>query len=147
VGNGSPEAFDTGPLDIEIEMKVREALKAGFRPEFLNRIDETIIFHQLTRNDLTQIADIQMRYLRDRLAHRDMKLTLTEAAKDKLAKDGYDLTYGARPLKRLIQQAIENPLAKRILQGRFAAGDHIVVDASGEAFRFEKASEPVGAQM
>ena len=132
--------FDsTGPLDIEIEMKVREALKARFRPEFLNRIDETIIFHQLTRGDLAQIAEIQVRYLRDRLAARDMKLTLTEAAKDKLAKDGYDPAYGARPLKRLIQQEIENPLARRILQGHFAPGDHIVVDAPGEMFSFEKA--------
>ena len=126
-------------MEIEIEMKVKEELKKHFRPEFLNRIDETVIFHQLTRGDLVRIVDIQVRYLRDRLASRDMKLTLTEAARKKLAIDGYDPAYGARPLKRLIQQEIENPLARRILQGEFAVGDTIAVDAAGEVFRFAKA--------
>jgi len=124
---------DTAPLDIEIEMKVKEALKAHFRPEFLNRIDETVIFHQLTREDLKQIVDIQTRYLRDRLAARDMTLTLSDAAKDRLVKEGFDPAYGARPLKRLIQQAIENPLAKRILEGDFSTGDSVLIDTRGEA--------------
>ncbi|MEK6798494.1 MAG: AAA family ATPase [Planctomycetota bacterium] len=133
------ESAATGLMEIEIEMKVKEELKKHFRPEFLNRIDETVIFHQLTRGDLVRIVDIQVRYLRDRLASRDMKLTLTEAARKKLAIDGYDPAYGARPLKRLIQQEIENPLARRILQGEFAVGDTIAVDAAGEVFRFAKA--------
>ncbi|MFQ5590465.1 MAG: ATP-dependent chaperone ClpB [Phycisphaerae bacterium] len=129
--------------DIEIEMKVREALKAAFRPEFLNRIDETIIFHQLTREDLCRIADIQLRNLRQRLADRQMTLKVSEAATKKLAKDGFEPAYGARPLNRLIQQEIENPLAKRLLKGEFSAGDQIVVDVNGESFSFERA--PTGA--
>ncbi|MGB2986319.1 MAG: ATP-dependent chaperone ClpB [Phycisphaerae bacterium] len=141
IDSGSGE---TAVADVEIEMKVKEVLKARFRPEFLNRIDETIIFQQLTRDDLAKIAEIQMRYLRDRLSDRDMTLTLTEAARNRLAKDGFDPAYGARPLKRLIQQEIENPLARRILNGQFTAGDHVVVDVAGEVFSFEKPSQPVG---
>jgi len=136
---------DSPAADVEIEMKVKEVLKATFRPEFLNRIDETIIFHQLTRENLTRIAEIQIRYLRDRLANRDMALSLTEAAKQKLARDGFDPSYGARPLKRLIQQEIENPLARRILDGEFGPGDHINVDVAGDVFRFEK--NPVAAEV
>jgi ATP-dependent Clp protease ATP-binding subunit ClpB len=129
---------ETGPLDIEIEMKVKEELKRHFRPEFLNRIDETVIFRQLTQGDLGQIAGIQVKYLRERLASRDMTLTLTDAAKAKLARDGFDPAYGARPLKRLIQQEIETPLAKRILGGEFSAGDNIAVDTRGDLFTFSK---------
>jgi len=129
---------DAAVPDIEIEMQVKEELKARFRPEFLNRIDETIIFHQLARDDLVRIADIQVARLQRRLADRDMTLELTNAAKTKLAHDGYDPTYGARPLKRLIQQEIENPLAKHILDGTFGPKDTIVVDVSGESFSFQK---------
>ena len=138
---------ETGPADIEIEMQVREALKSAFRPEFLNRIDETIIFHQLRREDLRAIVDIQVRYLEQRLKSRDMLLTLTESAKDRLASEGYDPAYGARPLKRLIQQAIENPLAKRIVAGNFIPGDHITVDTNKETFTFDKTqrSRPIEA--
>ena len=127
-----------GPLDVEIEMQVREALKAAFRPEFLNRIDETIIFHQLSRDDLRLIVGIQLRSLQKRLADREMGLTLTEAAQDRLAKDGYEPAYGARPLRRLIQQQIENPLAQRIVAGEFGPGDEIVVDLGAEMFEFRK---------
>jgi len=127
------------PIDIEIEMKVREELKRHFRPEFLNRIDETVIFRQLSREHLKGIVDIQLGHLRDRLAARDMKMTLTDAARDRLARDGYDPAYGARPLKRLIQQEIENPLAKRILEGAFSPGETIAVDTQGEIFKFAKA--------
>jgi len=139
---GSPTS-DPG-TDIEIEMLVREELKKHFRPEFLNRVDETIIFQRLSRADLRGIVDLQVRYLQQRLAGgtgyqpAGLKLTLTDAAKDQLARDGYDPVYGARPLKRLIRQMIENPLAKRIVSGEFAPGDWIEVDASGEAYTFEK---------
>jgi len=129
---------EVAPLDIEIEMQVKEALKAAFRPEFLNRIDETVIFHQLTREHLRAIADLQVRGLQERLRTRDMSLTLTEAAKDKLASEGFDPAYGARPLKRLIQQQIENLLARRILDGAFGPGDAIEVDASRDGFTFER---------
>ena len=119
-------------------MKVKEELKRHFRPEFLNRIDETVIFRQLTQGDLGKIAEIQVKYLRERLASRDMTLTLTDAAKAKLARDGFDPAYGARPLKRLIQQEIETPLAKRILGGEFSAGNNIAVDTRGNLFTFSK---------
>ena len=132
--------------DIEIEMQVREALKAAFRPEFLNRIDDTIIFQQLTREDLASIADIQMRRVQSRLADREITLTLTPAAKKKLARDGYEPAFGARPLKRLIQDEIENALAKRIVNGKIEPGDHIVVDVNGEVFSFEDTA-PVGAVL
>ena len=125
-------------MEIEIEMKVKEELKKHFRPEFLNRIDETVIFHRLTREHLSGIVEIQLRALRERLAARQMTLDLTPAAKHKLAADGYDPAFGARPLKRLIQQEIENPLARRILEGTFAPGDAIQVDAPGEMFTFSK---------
>jgi len=138
---------ESGATDIEIEMNVREELKHHFRPEFLNRIDEVIIFHRLTREHLVQIVEIQLRHLRQRLAERKITLELTEAAKQKLAAEGYDPVYGARPLKRLIQQQIENPLARRLLAGEFGDGDTIRVDASGEVFSFEKEAEPAGASQ
>ena len=135
---------DSVVADVEIEMKVKEVLKATFRPEFLNRIDETIIFHQLSREDLARIAEIQVRYLRARLADRDLSLTLTEAAKDRLANEGFDPSYGARPLKRLIQQEIENPLAGRILNGQFAPGDNVTIDVRHDVFTFDKETLPAG---
>ncbi len=129
---------ESGGVDIEIEMKVREVLKASMRPEFLNRVDETIIFHQLSREDLLQIGEIQVIHLKARLANREIVLTVSEAAKEKLAKDGFDPTYGARPLKRLIQQAIENELARRIIEGSLGPGDEVVVDANENGFTFVK---------
>ena len=125
-----------GLVDVEIEMRVREELKRHFRPEFLNRIDETIIFHRLTRANLRGIVDRQVQLLRHRLAERELTLSLSDAAKDQLARDGYDPVYGARPLKRLIQRMIENPLAKRIVAGSFLPGDAIEVNANGEEYEF-----------
>ncbi|NLG42882.1 MAG: ATP-dependent chaperone ClpB [Phycisphaerae bacterium] len=137
----------SAPVEIEIEMRVKEELKKYFRPEFLNRIDEVIIFHRLSKKELRGIVDLQVRYLQRRLADRDMALRLTDAAKDRLASDGYDPVYGARPLKRLIQQQIENPLARRILAGEFGPGDEISVDARGERYVLEALTkdEPVPA--
>ena len=124
--------------DSEIELVVLGDLRKHFRPEFLNRIDETIIFHRLSPEHLRGIVDLQVRALRSRLARREMRLTLTDASKDQLATQGYSANYGARPLKRLIQQMIENPLAKRILTGDFGPGDEVVVDTRGEGFVFAK---------
>jgi ATP-dependent Clp protease ATP-binding subunit ClpB len=135
---GTEREEDDGPIDIEIEMKIKEELKRHFRPEFLNRIDEIVIFHQLSREHLKKIVDIQLRHLRDRLTHRGLMLELTDRAKEKLARDGFDPAYGARPLKRLIQHEIENSLAKSILGGSFASGDTIRVDVQGEIFVFGK---------
>jgi len=138
---------ESGGADLEIEMKVRDELKKHFRPEFLNRVDETVIFQRLTQEDLRRIVEIQVRYLRQRLADRRITIDLTDAAKDQLARDGYDPVYGARPLKRLIQQQIENPLAKRILAGEFSDGDHIEVDVSGETYSFAKTGEVLEGEL
>ena len=127
-----------GASDVEIEAHVNDLLKKAFRPEFLNRVDETIIFHRLEREHVRDIARIQTRHLSQRLADRNITLALTDAVIDKLAADGYDPVYGARPLKRLIQQYIENPLAKRILSGEFSDGDNVAVDVSGDSFGFQK---------
>ena len=129
-----------GAPEAEIEASVREVLKGHFRPEFLNRVDDIIVFHPLSRENLAEIVDIQLERLRKRLADRDLTLELSDAARKQLAEEGYDPSFGARPLKRLIQQRIENPLASRILEGEFAPGDTIAVEldkASGN-FVFKK---------
>ena len=125
--------------DWEIEAKVRGLLREHFRPEFLNRVDEIVIFHQLGKENLKHIVEIQLRSLESRLKGRGMHLTITDGAKAQLAERGYDPTFGARPLKRLIQQEIENPLATSILNGDFAEGDtvEIAVDRH-ERFTFKK---------
>ncbi|HUN82711.1 MAG TPA: ATP-dependent chaperone ClpB [Phycisphaerae bacterium] len=127
---------ESGAADVEIEMRVKDVLKRHFRPEFLNRIDETIIFHRLEREHLAKIVDIQLQHLRQRLAQRGITLTLSEKARDKLVKDGYDPVFGARPLKRLIQQEIENPLARKMLAGELAPGHELKIDSNGETFTF-----------
>jgi ATP-dependent Clp protease ATP-binding subunit ClpB len=120
---------------------VMEVVSQQFRPEFVNRIDETVVFHPLAREQIHAIARIQMRHLEGRLAERDLKLEISDAALDKLAEAGFDPVYGARPLKRAIQTQIENPLAKRILEGEFVPGDTIEVDVDGErALAFAKAA-------
>jgi len=124
--------------DWEIEAHVHEALKQVFRPEFLNRIDETIVFHPLSKDQLRQIIDIQLRYLHARLQQKNMEIEFTEAAKDLLMEEGYDTAYGARPLKRAIQKKLENPLAQKILAGEFTDGDSISIDADQHTFRFQK---------
>jgi ATP-dependent Clp protease ATP-binding subunit ClpB len=113
----------------EVEAAVKDMLKQHFRPEFLNRIDDIIIFHPLTREQLKKIVDVQLRSLEKRLSARGIKLSVGDAAKALLSDEGYDPTYGARPLKRVIQQRIENPLATRILRGEFGEGDTVHIDA------------------
>jgi len=110
-----------------------------FRPELLNRIDELVVFHALKKQDVGAIVEIQLGRLRQRLAEREMTLTLTGAAKEQIAAEGWDPAYGARPLKRAIQARIENPLASRILEGKFLAGDAITADYRSSGFVFEKA--------
>ncbi|MDY6913172.1 MAG: ATP-dependent chaperone ClpB [Planctomycetota bacterium] len=125
--------------DWEIEAQLTDSLKKQFRPEFLNRIDETVVFHSLTKEDLAAIVDIQVRELSDRLAERDITLELTAAAKDLLAEFGWDVTYGARPLKRVIQQKIENALAGKILNGEIDEGQAVTISAAGKSFTFDVA--------
>ncbi|MHC4983737.1 MAG: ATP-dependent Clp protease ATP-binding subunit, partial [Planctomycetota bacterium] len=123
--------------DWEIEARLKEALKKHFRPEFLNRIDETVIFHSLTKKDLAGIVEIQMRELSRRLADQKISLEMTGAAASLVAELGYDPTFGARPLKRVIQQKIDNALAGRILSGEIRDGDLVVIDAAGKSFTFQ----------
>ncbi len=112
----------------EMERRVMEAVRAHFRPEFLNRIDEIIIFNSLTKEHLKRIVEIQVRYLQQRLEDKHIVIHLTDRAKEWLAEVGYDPVYGARPLKRCIQRYIEDPLAIKLLEGTFQEGDHILVD-------------------
>ncbi|MBL9141421.1 MAG: ATP-dependent chaperone ClpB [Phycisphaerae bacterium] len=128
------EMSQRGEPDAMIEAHVTEMLKKHLRPELLNRIDEKVIFHQLTRKDLSGIVEIQLRNLRKRLEDRKLELALTPAAIEALANEGFDPQYGARPLKRVIQQRLENPLATKILSGEYPPGSRISVDYQGKSF-------------
>ena len=121
-----------------IKLAVMGEVKTQFRPEFVNRIDEIVVFHALDEKHIRNIASIQLRYLEGRLAKLEMKLVVSDSALEELAQAGFDPVYGARPLKRAIQQAIENPLSKQILEGRFAARDTISVECKAGQFRFDK---------
>jgi len=136
------EMTEKGERHEVIEAHVRTILKKHLRPELINRIDETVIFEQLKRNDIARIVDIQVKNLDKRLASRHIGLTLTSQARAALASEGYDPQFGARPLKRVIQQRIENQLAGKLLEGAFTDGDTILVDHIGKSFTFAKASEP-----
>src|SRR5579859_3053776 len=120
---------------------VMEALRQHFRPEFLNRIDEIVVFHSLTMEDLKRIVDIQLARVRRLLAERRLSLDISDAAKEFLAREGWDPTYGARPLKRAIQRQLQDPLALRILQGEFQEGQTIRVDFDGHQLTFAPAEE------
>ncbi len=130
---GEDEQYD------EMKSRVMDALRANFRPEFLNRVDEMIIFHGLRKAQLREIVKLQVTRLEDRLGDRKMAVTLSEASLDFLAEVGYDPVYGARPLKRAIQRELETPIAKAILRGEFTAGDTIVVDVENERLAFRVA--------
>jgi ATP-dependent Clp protease ATP-binding subunit ClpB len=125
--------------DWEIEAHVKEALKVVFKPEFMNRIDEVIVFNTLTTKDLKKIIDIQLRYLFQRLQERKIEVEFTDEAKGLIMEEGFDATFGARPLKRVIQQRLENPLATELLAGKFTDGDKIRIGARQQQFTFEKA--------
>jgi ATP-dependent Clp protease ATP-binding subunit ClpB len=120
----------------EMERRVTAALRESFKPEFLNRIDETIIFNSLGRDEIKSIVEIQLKRLRQNLANRKIALDLTEQAKALIAEKGYDPVYGARPLKRSIQRWIQDPLAVKILGGEFKEGDQIKVDSDGNELIF-----------
>jgi ATP-dependent Clp protease ATP-binding subunit ClpB len=119
---------------------VMDVVGQHFRPEFINRVDDVVVFHPLGREHIRKIVDIQLAYLHDRLADRDIRIHLTDAARDKLADAGFDPVYGARPLKRAIQQQVENPLAQEILQGRFKPGDVIEVGVDQDRLDFQNAA-------
>jgi ATP-dependent Clp protease ATP-binding subunit ClpB len=136
------EMADREAQEWEIEAQLTDALRQTFRPEFLNRIDETVVFGSLSREDLAGIVDIQVRDLAARLADRHVTIELTDAARTLLANLGWDPSWGARPLKRVIQQKLENPLAERLLTGEVREGSTVTIDARGRSFVFEAAEQP-----
>jgi len=121
-----------------IKHAILEIVGQHFRPEFINRIDDIVVFHPLSETHIRAIANLQIDYLRQRLQLQNLGLCVTEAALDKIGEAGYDPVYGARPLKRAIQQGIENPLAQEILAGQFISGDTIEVDWRQGAMQFSK---------
>jgi ATP-dependent Clp protease ATP-binding subunit ClpB len=129
---------DAGEGEALIKIAVMAEVKSNFRPEFVNRIDEIVVFHPLAEAQIADIAKIQLKALEARLAKLDVKLTVTDAALKAVAAAGFDPVYGARPLKRAIQQQIENPLAKELLAGKYAAGDAVKVGATGGEITFAK---------
>jgi ATP-dependent Clp protease ATP-binding subunit ClpB len=134
------ELSQRGVDDEVVRLQVLEELRAEFRPEFLNRIDDIIFFLPLSREQIGAIVEIQLSRLRNMLADRHLKLELTPAARSRLADEGFDPIYGARPLKRAIQQRLQNALALSLLQGEFSDGDTILVDVdAGNNFTFTKA--------
>ena len=137
------EVATSGELGEGVRRQVMEALRQHFRPEFLNRVDEIILFHPLSREHMKEIIDIQLRGLIKRLADRKIKVELSDRAKDFLVQEGYDPTYGARPLKRTIQKRVLDPLAVRVLEGDFSEGDRIFVDAGADGLTFAKNEVPV----
>jgi ATP-dependent Clp protease ATP-binding subunit ClpB len=120
----------------ELEEKVMEVLKMNFRPEFLNRIDETVIFNQLGKNEIKKVVEIQLRYLQDRLAEKKITISASDAVKELIASKGFDPVFGARPVKRTIQRMIEDPLSMKILDGEFSEGDRIKADVSDGKIMF-----------
>jgi ATP-dependent Clp protease ATP-binding subunit ClpB len=124
--------------EAQLKERVMEALRLHFRPEFLNRVDDILIFHRLTLEQLRQIVDLQMARLRKLLEERHIELELTDKAKEFLAEAGYDPVYGARPLRRAIQRYVQDQLAPKLLSGDFKEGDTILVDGNKEGLTFER---------
>jgi ATP-dependent Clp protease ATP-binding subunit ClpB len=120
----------------EAKVRVMEELRKQFRPEFLNRVDDIVVFHPLAKEQLTHIVDLRLADLQKMLADRRITLTLTDAAREAIFKSGYDKAYGARPLKRAIQRLVQDPLAMRILDGRVVHGDHVLIDAGSSGLEF-----------
>jgi len=134
-----------GQTRSQRKQRILEALQATFKPEFLNRIDDTVVFDPLGREEISQIIDLQLEHLRHLLAERKISLELTAAARELLLREGFEPAYGARPMKRALQRLIQNPLAQRILQGEVLPGDHVTVDAKRGEMTFERAAATVPA--
>ena len=126
----------------KMQDKVMEELKRSFRPEFLNRIDEIIVFHSLSRENVKAIVDLMVKRVKDQLRAKDVEVELTEAAKDLLAEKGYDPALGARPLRRTIQRLVEDQLSEKLLYKEFSAGQTVIVDARDGEIVFESAAPP-----
>jgi ATP-dependent Clp protease ATP-binding subunit ClpB len=139
-----------GGSEKDIHEAVHEALEGKFLPEFLNRIDETIVFHPLERKHIHKIVELQIVRLKKQVEQAGLHLEVTPAAIQAIANAGYDPTYGARPLKRVIQQRLQNPLATELLRGEYPPGSTIVIDSEGDEFSFSvgegATTQPVGAK-
>jgi ATP-dependent Clp protease ATP-binding subunit ClpB len=147
---GSTAIFELAHRDPERARKeAMEALRATFRPEFINRIDEVVIFNPLGKEQLERIVGLLLRSVEKLLAERQITLELTPAAQQLLVREGYDPAYGARPLRRTIQRMIQDPLALQILEGKALPGDHIRVDRDGQKdpMRFERVASPKSAAV
>jgi ATP-dependent Clp protease ATP-binding subunit ClpB len=144
-GQGRTVDFRNTVLIMTSNIRSAEQMREHFRPEFLNRIDEIVVFEPLDKEQLAEIAELQLGRLRARLAERKLTLELTDAAKEVLAEAGWDPAYGARPLKRALQRLVENPLAQRLLEGEFVEGDVIRIDAQNGELAFERAESPTPA--
>ena len=138
LGSQDVRELGEGATDDEVRSVVMAAVSQHFRPEFINRIDELVVFHSLKKSQIRGIADIQLDRLRSRLADREIGLTVDDTAFDILIDAGFDPVYGARPLKRAIQQQVENPLAQKILAGEFQAGDNIIIKGDHGHLVFDK---------
>jgi ATP-dependent Clp protease ATP-binding subunit ClpB len=138
-GQGRTVDFRNTVVIMTSNLRFADDLQERFRPEFLNRIDEVVVFEPLTREQLSEIVELQLGRLRDRLAELRLELEVTDSAKELVADEGWDPAYGARPLKRAIQRLVENPLARELLEGRFSDGDTIRVDARDGELTFERA--------
>jgi ATP-dependent Clp protease ATP-binding subunit ClpB len=132
-------------IDERIRERIEEILATTFKPEFLNRIDDTVIFHRLSRDDLSRIVELQVDQLAGRVREKGIEIELTDDARTLLGNLGYDPTYGARPLKRVIQKQLVDKLALKLLEGEFREGDVVRVDAAEGELVFEKAGAPVEA--
>jgi ATP-dependent Clp protease ATP-binding subunit ClpB len=144
-GQGRTVDFRNTVLIMTSNVRSTEEMRERFRPEFLNRIDEIVVFEQLTKAELADIVELQLARLRDRLAVRGVALELTGEAKELLAEAGWDPAYGARPLKRALQRLLENPLAAALLEGRFGEDDTILVDTRDGELVFERTTAAVAA--
>jgi len=129
---GSPllveNASDTGVIAEDVRKKVMAELRTHFRPEFLNRVDDIVLFRSLTLSELKRIVDLQLDLLRVRLAERNIEIDLTDGAKEHIAREGYDPIYGARPMKRFLQRRVETPLSRKLISGEITDGSHISVE-------------------
>jgi ATP-dependent Clp protease ATP-binding subunit ClpC len=148
---GFIRSTDAEGEEREAKSKIEDGLKRTFRPEFLNRVDEIIIFHTLTLEHMLEIVDLQMKEICERVEERGVALQLTEAAREWLAEEGYDSAFGARPLRRTLQRYVESPLSKAILRGEFEAGDHVLADVGqtegdGKGLAFEK-QKPIAVEL
>jgi ATP-dependent Clp protease ATP-binding subunit ClpB len=141
------EITEQGGGEDEMRDAVKQTLHTRFLPEFLNRIDETIIFHPLQAGELRKIVSLQVERLREQLEETGLSLSVTEAALDAIAREGHDPVFGARPIKRVIQQQIQNPLAMEILKGEFPPGAGVKLDYQDGEFTFERLDEVVGGKV